>query len=113
MRRGNSKESVVVCTLTSLSYLSGAMRKRPSSNCISLFSRRLFSTGSTFLSAFSIPSKMSRRPSKAAFTALCRRKEGKGQGGGEERGREEGERGGRKKRWREKESEGGKDKIES
>ena len=75
--------------MSSLSYLSGAMRKRPSSNCISLFSKRLFSTGKTFLSAFSIPSKISRRPSKAAFTALFRREEEKGKRrGGEGRGGE-------------------------
>ena len=37
-------------------HLLPGMRSRPSSRCISLFSSRLFSTGSTFLSTFSIPS---------------------------------------------------------
>ena len=41
----------------------------PSSSCISLFSSRLFRTGSTFLSAFSTPSTTSTRPNKAALTA--------------------------------------------
>ena len=51
-------------------YLDAGMRSLPSSRCISLFSRRLLSTGSTFRSAFSIPSSTSTRPSDAAFTAL-------------------------------------------
>ena len=41
----------------------------PSSSCISLFSSKLFRTGSTFLSAFSTPSTTSTRPNKAALTA--------------------------------------------
>ena len=41
----------------------------PSSSCISLFSSKLFMTGSTFLSAFSTPSTTSTRPNKAALTA--------------------------------------------
>ena len=44
----------------------------PSSSCISLFSSRLLRTGNTFLSAFSIPSSTSTRPSKAARTEHCR-----------------------------------------
>lgn len=57
-------------TFNNSSYLDAGMRSRPSSKCISLFSRRLFKTGKTFLSAFSIPSRISTRPSVAALTAL-------------------------------------------
>lgn len=59
-------------TWSSLSYLSAAIRKRPSSSCISRFSSRLFNTGSTFLSAFSMPSRIRIRPSVAARTAHCK-----------------------------------------
>ena len=47
---------------TSSSYRLGATRNRPSSNCISLFSSKLFKTGSTFRSVFSIPSRIKTRP---------------------------------------------------
>ena len=47
-------------TDTSWSYRELSMRNLPSSNDISLFSRRLFSTGSTFRSAFSSPEPMIR-----------------------------------------------------
>ena len=56
-------------TLRSLSYLSAERMNLPSSSCISLFSSKLFRTGSTFLSAFSTPSTTSTRPNKAALTA--------------------------------------------
>lgn len=56
-------------TSSSLSQRCAAMRKRPSSSCISRFSNRLFKTGSTFLSAFSSPSRTRMRPSMAARTA--------------------------------------------
>ena len=56
-------------TSRSKSYLSWDTMSRPSSSCISLFSSRLLSTGNTFLSAFSMPSKTSTRPARAARTA--------------------------------------------
>ena len=56
-------------TSSSLSYRVADMRNRPSSNCISRFSNRLFKTGRTFRSAFSIPSRIRIRPLVAARTA--------------------------------------------
>ena len=56
-------------TLASWSYLLWEMSLLPSSSVISLFSRRLFRTGSTLRSAFSMPSSNSTRPRTAARTA--------------------------------------------
>ena len=63
--------SMWLLTCSSLSYLWAAMRKRPSSSCISLFSSRLLRIGKTLRSAFSMPSSTSTRPWVAACTAHC------------------------------------------
>lgn len=59
-------------TFNKSSYRLEEINNLPSSKCISRFSSKLFNTGKTFLSAFSIPSKISILPSKAALTALCK-----------------------------------------
>lgn len=58
-----------ICTFNNLSYLLAGIKNLPSSKCISLFSKRLFNTGRTLRSAFSMPSKIKILPSIAARTA--------------------------------------------
>lgn len=64
------KEGDRVQTSSNLSYVWLSIRNLPSSRCISLFSSKLFRTGKTFLSAFSIPSSTRALPCVAARTAL-------------------------------------------
>ena len=64
-----TKFKASIITWRSLSYRDEDIKNLPSSSCISLFSRRLFKTGRTFRSAFSMPSRMRIRPLVAARTA--------------------------------------------
>ena len=60
---------LIVITSRSLSKREAEIRNRPSSSGISLFSNKLFKTGNTLRSAFSIPSRIRIRPLSAARTA--------------------------------------------